>query len=72
MYVIGMFICIIGLILSNSDVSLKDILAFNFTLDNSRIKEIITYICSSGIIVLFCFFVYSIGLGKRNVKRYRK
>lgn len=63
---VGMLACIIGLILSNSYVPLKELLAFNFTLDIPRIKEIITYICSSGIIVLFCFFIYSIGLKKKK------
>ena len=65
-YMIGMLACIIGLILSNSYVPLKELLAFNFTLDIHRIKEIITYICSAGIIVLFCFFIYAIGLGKKK------
>lgn len=64
--IVGMLACIIGLILSNSYVSLKELLAFNFTLDISRIKEIITYVCSAGIIVFFCFFIYSIGLRKKR------
>ena len=64
--IVGMLACIIGLILSNSYVPLKELLAFNFTLDIPRIKEIITYICSAGIIVLFCFFIYSIGLRKKK------
>jgi hypothetical protein len=64
--IVGMLACIIGLILSNSDVPMKEILNFNFTLDIPRIKEIITYICSAGIIVLFCFFIYSIGLRKKK------
>ncbi len=64
--VIGTLACIIGLILSNSYVPLKELLAFNFTLDIPRIKEIITYICSAGIIVFFCFFIYSIGLWKKK------
>ncbi len=65
--IIGILACIIGLILSNSYVSLKEILAFNFTLDIiSCIKKIITYICSCGISVFFCFFIYSLGLQKKR------
>lgn len=65
-YIVGMLACIMGLILSNSHVTLKDLFALNFILDIPRIKEIITYICSSGIIVLFCFFIYSIELRKKK------
>jgi hypothetical protein len=64
--IIGMLACIIGLILSNSYVPLKELLSFNFTLDIHRIKEIITYVCSAGIINFFCFFIYSIGLRKKK------
>ncbi len=64
--IIGMFACVIGLILSNSYVLLKDIMTFNFILDKNRIKEIFTYICSNGIGIFFCFFIYSIGLRKRQ------
>lgn len=62
----GLLVCFIGLALSNTNVQLKEILAFNFTLDSSRIKEIITYICSCGIAVLFCFLIYAIGLQKKK------
>lgn len=74
--IVGLFVCFIGLAMSNTYVQLKEILAFNFTLDSFRIKEIITYICSCGITVLFCFLIYSIGLRKKKneeislVKRY--
>lgn len=64
--IVGMLACIIGLIVSNSYVPLKELLALNFTFDIIRFREIITYICSSGIIVLFCFFIYSIGLQKKK------
>lgn len=64
--IIGILACIIGLILSNSYVSLKEILTFKFTLDISCIKKIITYICSCGIAVFFCFFIYSLGLQKKK------
>lgn len=64
--IVGMLACIIGLILSNSQVSLKELLAFNYILDISHIREIVTYVCSVGIINFFCFFIYSIGLRKRK------
>lgn len=64
--IVGMLACIIGLILSNSYVPLKELLAFNYILDISRIREIVTYVCSGGIIIFFCFFIYSIGLRKRK------
>lgn len=57
----------ICLILSNSNVSLKEIITFNFTFHISRIKKIITYICSCGIAVFFYFFIYPLGLQKRNI-----
>ena len=64
--IVGILASIIGLILSNSFVSLKELLAFKFVLEIPRIKEIITYICSAGIIIFFCFLIYSIGLGKKK------
>lgn len=64
--IVGMLASIIGLILSNSLVSFKELLALKFVLDIPRIKEIITYICSAGIIIFFCFLIYSIGLGKKK------
>lgn len=70
--IFGMLVCIVGLMLSNSSVSLKELLAFNFILDIPRIKEIITYICSTGITVLFCFLIYSIGLQKKKYEEISK
>ena len=35
---------LIGLVLANSEVSIKDIITLNFVLDIPRIKEILTYI----------------------------
>ena len=48
--IIGFLISIFGIIICNSQVSLKDIITFNFTLNIPRIKEIITYICSTGVV----------------------
>lgn len=69
-YVIWCIICVFsfttGLILSNSQVSLKEILTFNFSLDITRIKDVITYICSTGIVISFCCLIFSIGLRKKK------
>lgn len=64
--IVGLFACFIGLVWSNSHVQWKEILNLNFILDISRVKEIITYICSGGIAVLFSFLIYSLGLGKKK------
>jgi hypothetical protein len=64
--IIGLIISIIGLIFSNSQVSLKDIISFNFTLDIIRIKEILTFICSTGLVFCICLLVLSIGLSKKK------
>lgn len=64
--IIGFLISIFGIIICNSQVSLKDIITFNFTLNIPRIKEIITYICSTGVVFSFCFFIYSCGFRKKK------
>jgi len=72
----GIVLCIIGIVFSNSQVSVKDILTFNFTLDGHRIKEIITYISSTGVAVFACLLLYAIGFKKKKyeeisqIKRY--
>lgn len=64
--IIGFLISILGIIVCNSQVSLKDIITFNFTLNIPQIKEIITYICSTGVVFSFCFFIYSCGFRKKK------
>ena len=64
--IVGLFTCFIGLVWSNSYVQLKELLAFNFTLDISCVKEIITYICSGGVAAFLVFFIYSLGLRKKK------
>ncbi|MCO8193941.1 hypothetical protein [Anaerofustis sp. NSJ-163] len=64
--IIGFLISILGIVICNSQVSLKDFVTFNFILDISRIKEIITYICSSGVVFSFCLFIYSLGFRKKK------
>lgn len=64
--IIGFLISISGIIICNSQVSLKDIITLNFTLNILRIKEIVTYICSTGVVFSFCFFIYSCGFKKKK------
>ncbi|WP_055669067.1 hypothetical protein [Desnuesiella massiliensis] len=63
---IGCTIFIIGLIICNSNVGIKEIVTLNFVFDSSRVKEIITYICSTGIVICLCFLIYSIGYKKKK------
>lgn len=64
--IIGFLISILGIVICNSQVSLKDLIAFNFIVDIPRVKEIITYICSTGIVFSFCLLIYSFGLRKKK------
>ena len=64
--IIGLVLSIIGLILNNSQVSVKDIITLNFIMDIARFKEIITYICSTGFVFSICLLFFSIGLGKKK------
>lgn len=64
--VLGLLICITGLIFCNTQVSLKELISFNFTLDIPRIKEIITYICATGLVFSFSMLIYSVGLKKKK------
>lgn len=68
-----MWVCILsaiaslgGLILANSDVSIKDIIAFNFVLDIHRIKEILTYILSVSLVFSVALLLYAIGFRKKK------
>lgn len=60
---IGSFV---GLVLVNSEVSIKDIFLFNFVLNISRIKEIITYILSVSLVFGVAMLFYAIGLRKKK------
>ncbi len=64
--IVGLIVSIVGLILSNSLVPMKDIFTLNFTLDIVRIKEIVTYICSTGLVFCVCLLVFSTGLKKKK------
>ncbi|WP_131451055.1 hypothetical protein [Ruminiclostridium papyrosolvens] len=64
--ILGFIISVFGLIICNSDVSIKDIITLNFAFNFAKAKEIITYICSIGITLCLCLFVYSIGYSKKK------
>ena len=64
--VIGFLISVLGIVICNSQVSIRDFLKFNFTVDIQRVKEIITYICSAGVAFSVCLFIYSLGFGKKK------
>lgn len=64
--IIGLIVSIIGLIFSNSQVPVKDIITLNFTLNLVRIKEIVTYTCSTGLVFCVCLLFFSIGLKKKK------
>lgn len=64
--IIGFVVSILGIVICNSQVSLKDLITFNFTVDIPRVKEIFTYICSTGVVFSLCFFIYSFGFRKKK------
>jgi len=55
-----------GIVICNSTVPIKDLLTFNFVLDMERIKQIITYVLSTGLAVSICFLFYFMGFRKRK------
>lgn len=64
--VLGLLACIIGIVFCNTQVSMQEILSLNFTLNIPLMKEIITYICSTGMVISFCLLIYAIGLKKKK------
>lgn len=62
----GLIVSLIGLVLANSEVPLKDLITFNFILDIQRIKEIVTYIFSTMLVFSISLLVFAIGFGKRQ------
>lgn len=57
---------LIGLVLANSEVSIKDLITLNFVLDIPRIKEILTYIFSVSLVFSLALLFYAIGFRKRK------
>lgn len=64
--IVGCSIFIIGLIICNSDVGIKDIVTLNFVFDIVQLKKIITYISSTGIVLCLWLLIYFIGYKKKK------
>ncbi|OAK75477.1 hypothetical protein [Lederbergia galactosidilytica] len=64
--ILMIIICLSGIIASNSTVGLKDLMTFNFVLDIAKIKQIVTYVLSTGLAISICFLIYFIGFRKRK------
>ena len=60
------FASLVGLVLANSQVSIKDIVTLNFVLDIPRVKEILTYILSVSLVFSIALLFYAIGFRKRK------
>lgn len=57
---------VIGLILTNSDVSIKDLLTFNFSIVVPRMQDILTYIFSVSLVMSIALLIFSIGFRKKK------
>lgn len=63
---VALFVSVVGLIAVNTEVSIKDLITFNFVLDIVRIKEIFTYIFSTMVVVAMALLVLAIGFKKKR------
>lgn len=57
---------LIGLILANSQASIKELLTFDFVLNVERLKEILTYVFSVSLVFSFALFLHAIGFRKKK------
>lgn len=57
---------LLGLILANSEVSVKDLITLNFALNIPRIKQILTYIFSVSLVFSVALLFYAIGFRKKK------
>lgn len=64
--IIAAIASLIGLVLANSDASIKDILTLNSVLDIPRFKEILTYILSVSFVFSIALLFYAVGFSKRK------
>ncbi len=64
--ILGLLVSLIGLIIANSDVSLKDLVTLNFILDIHRVKKILTYIFSTALVFSAVLLIYTIGFNKKQ------
>lgn len=63
---IALFVSVVGLIGVNTEVSIKELISFNFVLDTMRVKEIFTYIFSNMLVVTMTLLVFAIGFKKKR------
>lgn len=63
---VALFVSVVGLIGVNTEVSIKDLITFNFVFDIVRIKEIFTYIFSTMVVVAMALLVLAIGFKKKR------
>ncbi len=63
---IALFVSVVGLIGVNTEVSIKELITFNFVLDTVRVKEIFTYIFSTMLVVTMTLLVFAIGFKKKR------
>ena len=74
--IIALFTSIVGLIAVNTEVSIKDLFAFNFVINIVRVKEIFTYVFSTMIAMTIALLILAIGFKKKKneeisqIKRY--
>ncbi|WP_039042533.1 hypothetical protein [Sporosarcina sp. ZBG7A] len=64
--ILMIIICLSGIIASNSTVGLKDLVTFNFVLDIEKMKQLVTYVLSTGLAISICFLIYFIGFRKKK------
>lgn len=64
--VLGLALSFVGLIGVNSDVTLKDLVTFNFVFDIQRIKEILTYIFSTMLVFSATLLLFAIGFAHKQ------
>lgn len=64
--IIGFILSVCGIIICNFQGTFRDFVTLNFKIDILRIKEILTYICCSGIVVSFSLLIYSLGFKKKK------
>ncbi|MFC5591264.1 hypothetical protein ACFPRA_20485 [Sporosarcina soli] len=64
--ILMIIICLLGIIASTSTVGLKDLVTFNFVLDIAKMKQIVTYVLSTGLAISISFLIYFIGFRKRK------
>lgn len=64
--VVALFLSGVGLIGVNTEVSIKDLITFDFVLDIARVKEIFTYIFSTMLVASMALLVLAIGFKKKR------